>query len=97
MIVVLICNIYIIYIIVKSLAIYEVFFFKFFYEVFSIITFKKTLFKGITRGPLGQNFIKVDDYFGKKSCYKGRPLVGLSHEAKFKQDVKHEANTAARM
>ena len=33
---------------------------------------------------MGQKFIKVDNYFGKKSRYKGGPL---SHEANFQQDA----------
>jgi hypothetical protein len=41
-------NIYIIYISVKSLS--HLIFFKFFYEVISIINKKKTVFKGFTRG-----------------------------------------------
>ena len=47
---ILLYNIYIIYISVKSSSHFRSIFFKFFYEVICIINLKNTLFKGFPRG-----------------------------------------------
>ena len=56
---ILLYNIYIIYISVKSLSHFRSIFFKFFYEVICIINLKNTLFKGFTRGdPWAPSLVK---------------------------------------
>ena len=84
-------------------SIFEVIFFKKNYEVICIINLKNKLFKGFTRGDpwvtslVKQNLNRTQKYkmIALKKNQKdilrtlqGGALYGLSHEAKFNQDVK---------